>query len=348
MARRVPGQSLIAIVVGAALAFAAAALTPEQQAVVQHITADSLRGHLSFIASDLLEGRATPSRGLDVAAEYIAAQFRRAGLEPVGDHDYFQTAVLQNGTARGVARNVAGLLRGSDPALSGTYVILSAHYDHVGMRPNPDEHGDRIYNGANDDGSGTVSVIEIASALAAAAKLDNARPKRSILFLTFYGEEEGLWGSHYYVDHPLEPLDKTIAEVNLEQIGRTDANDGRHIGEAFVTGYDYSNVGAILSAAAQPEGVGIKPIQGDYYDRADNLYFARAGVPAHTIVVAAEYPDYHKVSDEWQKIDYSNMANIDRGIALGILQLASGEAPPEWSSSQAARRYADAAKKLHR
>jgi acetylornithine deacetylase/succinyl-diaminopimelate desuccinylase-like protein len=245
--------ALGALLIGAAALLLAAALTPEQEAVVDHISADSLRGHLSFIASDLLEGRATPSRGLDIAAEYIAAQFRRAGLEPVGDHEYFQTAKLQNG----IAHNVAGLLRGSDPALSGTYVILSAHYDHIGMRPNGE---DRIYNGANDDGSGTVSVIEIASALAAAPE----RPKRSILFVTFYGEEPGLWGSHFYVDHPLEPLKDTVADINLEQIGRTDASDGRHVGVAFVTGYDYSNLGSMLAAAVQPEGVGIKPIKGDY------------------------------------------------------------------------------------
>jgi hypothetical protein len=142
-------------------------------------------------------------------------------------------------------------------------------------------------------------------------------------------------------------LNNTIAEVNLEQIGRTDAKDGRHIGETFVTGYDYSNLGAILAAAAQPAGVGMRPIKGDYYERADNLYFARAGIPAHTLAVAADYSDYHKVGDEWQKIDYTNMANVDRAIALGILALASEAAPPMWNeASGPARRYADAAKKL--
>jgi hypothetical protein len=343
MAGRISRRS-VAAAFAAFLALAgallAAGLTPEQTAVIQHITPDSLRGHLSFLASDLLEGRATPSRGLDLAAEYIAAQFRRAGLEPVGDRDYFQTANLPNGGQNGVARNVAGLLRGSDPTLANTYVILSAHYDHIGMRPDGE---DKIYNGANDDGSGTVSVIEIASALAAAP----VRPKRSILFLTFYGEEKGLWGSHYYVDHPLEPLNKTVAEVNLEQIGRTDAKDGRHVGVAFVTGYDYSNLGAILAAAAQPAEVGIKPIKGDYYERSDNLYFARAGIPAHTLAVAADYSDYHKVGDEWPKIDYMNMANVDRAIALGVLVLASDAAPPVWNeASGPARRYVEAAKKL--
>src|SRR5580698_9101927 len=185
MAGRVHRQSIVVALLAAALACVTAngagpALTPEQRAVVDRISADSLRGNLSFLSSDLLEGRATPSRGLDLAAEYIAAQFRRAGLESLGD-DYFQTGTVDGKPAR----NVVGLLRGADPAYSDSYIILSAHYDHIGTRPNGD---DKIYNGANDDGSGTVSVIEIASALASAPE----RPKRSILFLAFFGEERGL------------------------------------------------------------------------------------------------------------------------------------------------------------
>lgn len=291
-------------------------LTPEMQAVADHITVESMRGHLSFIASDALEGRATPSRGLDLAAEYIAAQFRRAGLEPAGDDGYFQTGKVvvreQNpenfeftvfaqgktihispgetaifpdkpiqfdsvpikATTRGVSiegldlvtvrelrvsqtldpevprrparnaiaapelidflkhatdarvtlhvqpalersakvRNVAGILRGSDPALRDTYVMLTAHYDHVGMGGSGP---DKIFNGANDDGSGTVSVMEIASAIATLSP----HPKRSILFMTFFGEELGMVGSRYYARHPLVPLANTIADLNLEQLG---------------------------------------------------------------------------------------------------------------------------------
>jgi len=319
---------------------AAASLTPEQQAVVNSISENSLRGSLSFLASDLLEGRDTPSRGLDLAAEYIAAQFRRAGLDPVGGDGYFQDAKVKDQAVR----NVAGLLRGSDAALADTYVILSAHYDHLGMRPNGD---DRIYNGANDDGSGTVSVIEIASALAAAPE----RPKRSILFLAFYGEEKGLLGSRYYAAHPLEPLERTIACVNLEQVGRTDATNGKQIGVGYVTGFDYSNLGAILNEAAQPIGVPIKkdlPSKGDFFARSDNLSLARAGVPSHTLYVADDYSDYHKVGDEWEKIDYANMANFDRAVALGLLRLASEAPPPQWNEAlSAARPYVAAAKKLH-
>ncbi len=322
----------IALLVVAASA-AGPSLTPEQRAAIDRISADSLRGHLSFIASDSLEGRATPSRGLDLAAEYIAAQFRRAGLEPP-QGSYFQTAKLPNGTAS----NVAGLLRGSDPALKDTYVILSAHYDHLGMRP---DGTDRIYNGANDDGSGTVTVIEVASALAAMP----AHPKRSILFLAFFGEEPGLLGSRYYAAHPLVPLDRTIADINLEQVGRTDSTAGPQVGVAYLTGFGYSEIGKIMAEAAQPLGFRMlpdPPAKQDYFERSDNLLLARAGIPATTLYVAADFPDYHQVGDEWQKIDYANMANVDRAITLGLLRLASDEPPPRWNAAlPTARKFAN-------
>jgi hypothetical protein len=431
-------------------------LTPPMQTVADHISADSMRGHLSFIASDLLEGRATPSRGLDLAAEYIAAQFRRAGLEPAGDDGFFQTATVavrepnwdgfrmrvtsggktlqidksevylfpdselnldnvpvvavneggniigleaarpplalnfagelpagpqvrdpeigRRGRLRGTvakpelaelirstsdarltlhiaaprehmvkAYNVAGLLRGSDPKLSDTYVMLTAHYDHVGTRATGD---DRIYNGANDDGSGTVSVIEIAGALAAL----EPRPKRSILFVTFFGEERGLMGSRYYGRHPLEPLDKTVADLNLEQVGRTDARNGPQTGTASITGFDFSELPRIVADAGQLAGVRVYKDQDwsdPFFNRSDNRALAEVGIPAHTLCVAFDFPDYHRVSDHWEKIDYANMAKVDRAVALALLRLASDAPAPKWNESYpAAQRYAEAAKKL--
>jgi len=446
-------------------------LTPQMQSTMDRISAQSLRGHLSFIASDLLEGRATPSRGLDLAAEYIAAQFRRAGLEPVGDDGFFQTATLiqrepnwegfemtvtsgdktiridrseaylipesalnlhevpivmadQNtpadqtqgkvvfllkprgpgnfgqpalilaasaniptgpqvrdpeaGAGRGPmnmvnkpelaaflndhpdarlsvhmaasidhpvkVHNVAGLLRGSDPKLSDTYVLLTAHYDHLGTRTTGD---DKIFNGANDDGSGTVSVVEIAGAIAAL----NPHPKRSILFMTFFGEERGLVGSRYYGRHPLLPLEKTIADLNLEQIGRTDASDGPQVGTASITGYDFSELPGILAGAGKIVGVSVyknEQASDAYFGRSDNQALADVGIPAHTLCVAFDYPDYHKVGDHWEKVDYANMAKVDRAVALALLQVASDAPPPKWNESNPkATKYADAAKKLH-
>ncbi len=452
------------VIFAATLTLAAGQLTPDEQAALQRISPDSLRGNLSFLSSDLLEGRATPSRGLDLAAEFIASRFRAAGLEPAGDDGYFQTAALtireQNPsgfemtvaaggraikvpaaessiltdkaislenvpviaadheisadqaagkvilwTGRGhrpnlpgsavlvlfaasvfdpetrssraffntlasadaialikgakdarmslrveaslehsaKVRNVAGILRGSDPALRDTYVMLTAHYDHVGMRETGE---DRIYNGANDDGSGTVSVIEIANALAAM----NPRPKRSILFVTFFGEEIGLVGSRYYGRHPLEPLAKTVADLNLEQVGRTDDSEGPQQGTATLTGFDFSDVTKVLIEAGKLTGVKVyknEKASDAYFARSDNQALADLGVPAHTLCVAFDYPDYHGVGDEWPKIDYANMAKIDRMVAAGLIELASDAAPPKWNEqNSAASKYAAAAKKL--
>ena len=152
-------------------------ITPEMRIVTNHISANSLRGHVSFLASDLLEGRDTPSRGLDIAAEYIVSEFRRMGLEPVTGDSYLQPVPIAGRPAKGnmpatiagTANNIVGVLRGSDPTLKDTYVIISSHYDHLGLAATDDKRvtgDDRIFNGANDDASGTASVLEVANALA--------------------------------------------------------------------------------------------------------------------------------------------------------------------------------------
>jgi len=227
-------------------------------------------------------------------------------------------------------RNVIGILRGSDPALKDTAVLLTAHYDHLGEKP--EGPGDRIYNGANDDGSGTVSVIEIARALSTLKQ----HPRRSIIFMTFFGEEEGLFGSHYYAHHPAWPIAKTIADVNLEQVGRTDSSEGPQISNASVTGFDYSDVTEYLREAGELTGIKVykNPHNDDlYFGASDNLSLAEVGVPAHTLCVAYEYPDYHAVGDEWQKIDYANMAKVDRAVALAVVMLASSDEAPRWNTA---------------
>ncbi len=334
--------ALVSCVAAGALPVPKPRLTADRKAALERISADSLRGHLSFIASDLLEGRGTPSRGLDLAAEYIAAQFRRAGLEPLGDDGYFQTTTS---TARGSeklerVRNVIGVLRGSDPALKDTYVLVTAHYDHLGIRHTPG--GDVIYNGANDDGSGTVSVIELASALSAG----RSRPKRSIIFMTFFGEEGGLRGSRYYAAHPLVPVARTIADINLEQVGRTDDTEGPRVAAASMTGFDFSDLGPIFQAAGKAVGVDVSkhPRNSDtFFARSDNQAMADLGVPAHTLCTAYEYPDYHRPGDHWDKVDYANMQKVDRMVALGLLMLADSPAEPHWNpANPKAARYLDA------
>jgi len=236
-------------------------------------------------------------------------------------------------------RNVIGLLRGSDPILKDTYVLVTAHYDHLGL--NLEGSGDRIFNGANDDGSGTVSVIELASALAAL----QPRPRRSLVFLTFFGEEEGTLGSLYYAKHPVFPIAKTVGDVNLEQVGRTDAVDGIKLAQVTFTGFDYSNLPRAFRAAGARTGVRVlsDSSNGDFFARSDNAPLADQGVPAHTLAVAFEYPDYHRVSDKWQKINYDNMAKVDRMIALGLILLAQNPEAPKWNEQNpSAAPYLDA------
>ncbi|HTW67253.1 MAG TPA: M28 family peptidase [Bryobacteraceae bacterium] len=464
------------------------ATSPEVREALDGIRAEALRGDLSFIASDLLEGRDSPSRGLDIAAEYIAAQFRIAGLEPGVRGDYFQAAEmvsvepnfanfemqLSRGKAqltvhpnevalrlnreidlnnaplfkldladselldhltseqldgkvvitefnprliyrlrgarqalsaakpaltilvdrdaittrqepshrlespdktsdrtpdrnpasaritlsgeaaarfyaglkpglsdafitahvaaplrkRAILRNVIGILRGSDPALRDTCILLTAHYDHLGMRPGGS--GDRIYNGANDNGSGTVSVIAAARALAELKQ----RPKRSILFIAFFGEEEGLLGSEYYAHHPVWPLDKTDAQLNLEQVGRTDSTEGPQISSATLTGFDYTSLTSYVERAGASTGVRIYKHMTNsdaYFPDSDNLSLAEAGVPAETLAVTFDFPDYHAVGDEWQKIDYNNMAQVDRAITLSVYLMANSGQAVHWN-----------------
>jgi Zn-dependent M28 family amino/carboxypeptidase len=232
-------------------------------------------------------------------------------------------------------RNVAGLLRGSDPRLGRTYIIVSAHYDHVGICSSG---ADRICNGANDDASGVASVIEIASALSKMRE----RPKRSFLFLTYFGEERGLFGSRYYCRHPLVPLKDTVANVNLEHLGRTDDTQGDRTGRATLTGFEYSDISTTFARAGELTGVRVaKAADGDaYFARSDNQALADAGVPAHTLLVAFDFPDYHRPGDEWRKLDYANLEKVDRMIAAGLLMIAANPEPPKWNeSSVQAERY---------
>jgi hypothetical protein len=337
-------------------------ISKDEQTALDGISLISLQGNLAFLASDALLGRGTPSIGLDVAAHYIAEQFRHAGWEPIGDDGYFQTADwvpprrrMINGVpdssspAAGESpakvRNVIGILRGSDAKLADTYVLLTAHYDHLGTQTAGE--GDRIFNGANDDASGVVSVIELARVLAA---LKN-KPKRSIVFMAFYGEERGLVGSRYYGAHPLVPIDKTIANINIEQVGRIDDKDNPGRRQASVTGMDYSEVGGILQLAGRSQGVRIfkHELNSDpFFSQSDNRPLADLGVPAHTVSCSYFFPDAHKVADEEDKIDYANMAQIDRAIGLATLMIANASVEPQWlSNNPNAAKYA-AARNAHR
>jgi hypothetical protein len=324
------------------------------------ITPASLRGDLSFLSSDALAGRYTPSAGLDVAANFIASRFRASDLDAPVDGTYFQnadlTAYLKAKSNKHViptdgpvqCKNVIGILRGSDPVLRNTYIIVSAHYDHIGTlktasgltSEKPTSDDDEIYNGANDDGSGTVSVVALAKAFANLRE----RPKRSIIFMTFCGEELGLLGSRYYTEHPVVPLKQTIADINLEQVGRSDGDIAR--GSASLTGFGFTNLGALFEHAAASYGIRIYgDKRGDkYFPASDNYSFAKYGFPDSTLCTAFEFPDYHGLKDEWGKIDYFQMADLDKLTAEVIWTLANSKTAPSWNANnEKTKNFRDAA-----
>ncbi|MGD0578975.1 MAG: M28 family peptidase, partial [Bryobacteraceae bacterium] len=266
---------------------------------------------------------------------------RRAGLEPAGDDGYFQTASFKGAKVR----NVAAILRGSDHKLNSTWLMVSAHYDHLGTQGKGPAK--RIYNGANDDASGTSSMLTLAEAFVRMKE----RPKRSLLFIAYYGEEKGLLGSHYYASHPLAPLARTVADLNLEHMGRTDDTEGPSLRRLSVTGFDYSNLTAWLQAAGQDTGVTIYRHAKDsdpFFARSDNQALADAGVPAHTLVAAYIFPDYHQPGDHWEKLDYENMASVTRTVAVALSRLANSAQAVEWNADNPqAAKYVQAAKALN-
>jgi len=311
---------------------------PKDATPFDSVSAKAMRANLRFLASDELKGRDTPSPELDIAAAWIASQFEQAGLEPVGKDGYYQMATFRDKPVR----NVIGVLKGSDPNLSATYLIVSGHYDHVGVRGT---EGDTIYNGANDNGSSIVSIIELAKAFGAM----KTKPKRSILFMAFWGEEKGLRGAQYYSQNPLIPLAQTVGMINLEQLGRTDDTEGPQVSRFAFTGFDFTDIPKTFAAEAKKLGVQVdnRPLGDPYFMASDNAALAAVGVPAHTISVSYEFPDYHKVSDHWDKIDYDNMAKVVKAVGLGVFALANSEKAPAWNEGNPkTKRYVEAAKKL--
>ena len=303
-------------------------LTPEVRRGLETITAADVKRRVEIIADDSMGGRDTPSRGLEATARYIAAEFQRFGLSPAGDGGTFiQRYPIPGGRPgpqRTTAPNVVGLLEGSDPVLKNEYIVLSAHMDHVGV--GAPVNGDSIYNGADDDASGTAGVVELAEALSR----PGARPKRSVLFLTVSGEEHGLWGSAWFSDHPPAPISQLVANLNIDMIGRNWKDT------IVVIGKEHSDLGATLNRVnrAHPE-LGMNAIddlwpEENFYFRSDHYNFARRGVPA-VFFFNGTHRDYHGPDDEPNLIDAEKEARIVRLVYLIAQEVGNAPQKPVWN-----------------
>ncbi|HMO13326.1 MAG TPA: M28 family peptidase [Pirellulaceae bacterium] len=445
-------------------------LTDVQRKAMDSISEISVRSRLFFLASDALEGRGTPSRGFDIACDYVATQFAAAGLEGLGeDGGYFQTAtvpavqtptdgivvrranggpldllgllcggedhltysgklqtvkfdagfedqtfagpvfidtlpdesqprfrqlsqiarlanqlksrgatamivqcaadsqlvlsardasrpalenrqsrislpviLIETGSSQKIdfsveefelvvppqiradvaVRNTIGLLRGSDPELANEAIIVTAHLDHLGIGGTGD---DRIFNGADDNATGCTAVLMLADAFASLPE----PPKRSMIFMTFWGEERGLMGSKYFVENPLWPLDKIVANINIEMVGRPEPGAQR---KSWMTGWDQSDLGTLMALGSIRADIEIfqhPRFSAMLYRASDNFSFVQKGVIAHSFSAGSLHSDYHQPSDEVALIETDHMTDVIKGLFAGTLLIADGHVTPK-------------------
>ncbi len=237
--------------------------------------------------------------------------------------------VMQDVVGEFFAPNTVGILEGSDPALKNEYLVFSAHMDHVGTSADgscPPKNGDEICNGADDDASGTVAIVELAEAFA----MLTPRPKRSIIFLTVSGEEKGLWGSEYFTLRPPVPMDQMVANLNADMVGRNWKDT------IVVIGREHSDLGVTLDrvVAAHPE-LNMTAIddlwpEQNFYGRSDHFNFARRGVPI-LFFFNGTHVDYHQATDNPDKIDAEKESRIAQLMFYLGLEVANAANRPKWN-----------------
>ncbi|HIB37531.1 M28 family metallopeptidase [Mesonia sp.] len=283
-------------------------VNPEKYAST--ITASELKDHLYTFASDEFQGRDTGKPGQKKAANYLKDNYLKMEIaSPLGGEDYFQdipSSFFNN--KYNDSENVVAFIKGSE--FPEEIVVISAHYDHVGM----DAEGN-IYNGADDDGSGTVSILEIAEAFKEAQD-DGYQPRRSILFLHVTGEEKGLLGSDYYTKNPIFPLENTVTDLNTDMIGRIDPKHEDNPNYIYLIGSDKLST----QLHELSEEVNNKYTQFDldytyndendpnrFYYRSDHYNFAKHDIPV-IFYFNGTHADYHQPTDTPDKIEYDLMA----------------------------------------
>lgn len=281
------------------------------------ITNDEMNSIVSFLASDELQGRDTGSQGIETAAKFIEDYFRTIGVKP-----YYETYRDLYKIKEIDAFNVIGVLEGHDPVLKNEVVILGAHFDHIGYRVKPFE-GDSIGNGANDDASGTATVMALAKRL---AKLNNN--KRTIMFALYSGEEMGLLGSKHLAQRLKSENCNLYTMLNFEMLGVPFADNRGY--DVFITGYELSNMSAKINDYIGFNFSGKSDVAVKYqlFKRSDNYaFYNEFKLPCQTISSCdlTNYDFYHHADDEADKMDYDHMAKVVNQLVPAIVGIANSE-----------------------
>lgn len=308
-----------------------------------------LKKHLTFLASDSLKGRDTGSQGQKIAAQYVAKHFESNGLSPIikntdGTNSYFQTYYLQrlkvfgggyrfqaiNPKTKGKVdsvstENVLGFIEGTDK--KEEVIVITSHLDHIGVNTDG-----QINNGADDDGSGTVAILELAQAFARAKKAGNG-PRRSLLFMTVTGEEKGLLGSKYFVENPIFPLKNIVCNLNIDMIGRTDTEHEGKPDYIYLIGSD--KLSSKLHEISEKANADHTMLALDYtfndpedpnrfYTRSDHYNFAEKKIPV-VFYFRGVHADYHQPGDDIEKIQFDQVEKITRLVFYTAWELANRE-----------------------
>ena len=297
--------------------------TEKKEVTIQDIDTTTVRKHLYTLASDVMEGRKTGTPGIEKAAVYIENEYKKIGLKTYDTlKSYRQTFTFTNRRTKKdiTASNIIGVLEGKSK--KDEYVVVSAHYDHLGIRKKEGQL-DSIYNGADDDASGTTAVLALAKYFA--KKNSN---ERTIVFIAFTGEEMGLIGSTHFgkgID-----ASKFVAGINIEMIGKESSFGPK---TAWLTGFDRSDFGKIIQKNLVGSGYVLHPDPFQKFNlffRSDNASLARLGVPAHSFSTGPIDVDihYHKATDEAETLNVSNITETIRAIAIGTESIINGVDTP--------------------
>ncbi|MDB9988801.1 M28 family metallopeptidase [Flavobacteriaceae bacterium] len=300
------------------------AQTPTSDAYASTIESEDLRQLLYVYASDFFQGRETGTLGQKRAVNFLKEFYESRGIQAAaGSKDYFQKMTLNIKGEEIDTENVVAIIEGSEKPEE--YLVISSHLDHIGT------HEGEINNGADDDGSGTVTLLEIAEAFQKAVA-DGKGPKRSVIFLHVTGEEKGLLGSAYYTNNPLYPLANTIANLNIDMVGRTDpkrvSNNPNYI---YLIGSD--RLSTELHEISEQVNKATVNIDLDYtynahddpnrfYFRSDHYNFAKNNIPV-IFYFNGTHDDYHKPTDTVEKIEFDLMETRARLIFATAWELAN-------------------------
>ncbi len=306
----------------------------------------TVHADMDFLATDEMNGRGSLTRDEHLAAVYCASVFEGLGLKPAGDAvdtngsghaSYIQripvdlSKMSERGKQRlaqyeDVARtetwNAVAILPGTDPRLKDQVVLLTAHLDHLG-RLRTAVNGDAVFNGADDDASGTTAVLNMARFLAAGKP-----PRRTVVFALFGSEEMGGYGARGFLEKPPVPLPRIVANLEFEMIGRPDPAEPA--GTLWLTGYERTNLGPELAKHGAHLVNDPHPAE-HFFERSDNIQLARQGIVAQTVSSFGLHKDYHQVSDELKTIDFHHMVEAIASMEAPVHWLVDTDWTPAWN-----------------